>query len=104
VVDEEWEIEEFDEEVEVAEKMGSYETWVKLEDIYKIHTYRDALKAKFAVVLYPGSRSKMYLARIDKEKTRNQDFVNLPVRKRILMELVLNLVEGVGYLSFAPER
>ncbi|AGT34325.1 hypothetical protein OCC_14225 [Thermococcus litoralis DSM 5473] len=102
VVDEEWEIEEFDEEVEVAEKTGEYETWAKLEDIYKMHTYRDALGARFALVLYPGSRSKMYLAKIDKEKTRNQAFVNLTDVQRLLKLVVLGLVEGVGYLGFIP--
>jgi len=35
-------------------------TTVKNDDLYKMHTYRDALKLRAAVVIYPGSISRFY--------------------------------------------
>ncbi|HDZ36287.1 MAG TPA: DUF2357 domain-containing protein, partial [Thermococcus sp.] len=60
VVDEPKEIEDFDKEDEEAERSWNYTTWAKLEDIYKMHAYRDALGCRFAVVLYPGRRSVFF--------------------------------------------
>ncbi|ASJ03572.1 hypothetical protein A3L09_10050 [Thermococcus profundus] len=82
---------EFDKETETAEKTGSYETWAKLEDIYKMHTYRDALGAKFAVVLYPGNRNVFF----DKHNKR--------VTEILLEKMLTGNIQGVGYLSFTPE-
>jgi hypothetical protein len=103
---------EFDEESEIAEKTGSYKTWAKLEDIYKMHTYRDALGAKFAVVLYPGSKNVFF--KTDKEclgdlKGCKKEKFSL---SRLIRELIKEMgknndkqqkLSGVGYLSFIPE-
>ncbi|GAB6056495.1 DUF2357 domain-containing protein [Methanobacterium movens] len=47
-------------------KYKSYEDKVKNEDVYKMHTYKDALKeTRGAYVLYPGKKSKIYRERSD---------------------------------------
>ncbi|WP_346765929.1 DUF2357 domain-containing protein [Thermococcus sp. 21S7] len=89
-VDENREIENFDELDENAEKTGRYETWAKLEDIYKMHTYRDALGCRFAVVVYPGRKSVFFDA-----KTGKHEDISLE-------SAILDGIEGVGYLSFVP--
>ncbi|WP_297421427.1 DUF2357 domain-containing protein [Thermococcus sp.] len=90
VVDEPKEIEEFDEETEIAEETGNYETWAKLEDVYKMHTYRDALGCRFAVVVYPGERSVFFDANVG--LVDNFDLVTL----------LWHTLQGVGYLKLAP--
>ncbi|MCD6524097.1 MAG: hypothetical protein J7K48_03755, partial [Thermococcus sp.] len=63
-----------------------------LEDIYKMHTYRDALGCNFAVVLYPGQRSVFF--DIDKGKLSGSfDFSSLLSRD----------LKGVGYIRLVPE-
>jgi len=91
IVDEKKEIENFDVKEEEVERSGSYTTWAKLEDVYKMHTYRDALNAKFAMVLYPGQRSMFF----DVNGNKVDGFV-------ITCVLVGNLM-GVGYLGLVPE-
>ncbi len=94
VVDEKEEIENFDVEDEEVERSGSYTTWTKLEDIYKMHTYRDALNANFAVVLYPGDRSVFFETNNDKRELWG------------LSELVSSenvKIGGIGYLKFRPK-
>ncbi|AJC71774.1 hypothetical protein X802_06085 [Thermococcus guaymasensis DSM 11113] len=92
VVDEPKEIEGFDKEDEEAERSRNYTTWAKLEDIYKMHTYRDALGCNFAVVLYPGRRSVFF--DIDKGRLSGSfDFSSLLSRD----------LKGVGYIRVAPE-
>ena len=91
VVDRTEEVENLDELNETAERTGNYETWAKLEDIYKMHTYRDALGCRFAVVLYPGRRSVFF----DTDKGRlsgSFDFSSLLSRD----------LKGVGYIRFVP--
>jgi len=39
----------------------------KLEDLYRMHAYRDALNINFAIVLYPGEQSIFF----DKNKIKN---------------------------------
>ena len=105
IVDEKEEVENFDVEDEEVERSGSYTTWAKLEDIYKMHTYRDALGCRFAVVVYPGSISRMFFNKIDKEKIKEKKtiFEGLSTEKKLLRLLVWALAEGVGYLKFVPE-
>ncbi len=91
VVDAPKEIGEFDEETEIAEKTGNYETWAKLEDVYKMHTYRDALGCRFAVVVYPGKESLFF----DANMGRVEGFA--------LEEGLTGELNGVGYLRFVPE-
>jgi len=105
VVDKADEVKNFDELDENAEKTGKYETWAKLEDIYKMHAYRDALSAKFAVVLYPGSVSRLFPAKIKKNGIKGlaQHFRGLSKEEMLLCLLVYELVEGTGYLKFRPK-
>ncbi|MDV3104075.1 DUF2357 domain-containing protein [Thermococcus waiotapuensis] len=91
VVNEQEEIEEFDEETETAEKTGNYETWAKLEDVYKMHTYRDASGCRFAVVVYPGERSVFF----DTNRGKVEEFD--------LEDVLTGELNGVGYLRFVPE-
>ncbi|WP_456396859.1 DUF2357 domain-containing protein [Thermococcus sp.] len=91
VVDEKEEIEKLDEIDEEVQKTGSYTTWAKLEDIYKMHTYRDALGCRFAVVVYPGRKSVFF----DVNKGKIESF-------KVTHILTGNL-EGVGYLRLIPE-
>ena len=82
----------FAEEDRKMEKEPSLQTWAKLEDIYKMHTYRDALGCNFAVVLYPGQRSVFF----DTNKGRlsgSFDFSSLLSRD----------LKGVGYIRLMPE-
>ncbi|NJE05197.1 DUF2357 domain-containing protein [Thermococcus sp. M36] len=91
VVDEREEIEDFDEEAEMAEKNGDYTTWAKLEDIYKMHTYRDALGCRFAVVVYPGERSTFF----DVNGNKVDGFA--------IAHILAGNLDGVGYLRLIPE-
>ena len=91
IVDENKEIENFDVEDEEAERSGNYTTWTKLEDIYKIHTYHDALGCRFAVVVYPGQRSVFF----DVKKGKIEGFN--------LEGILIGNHRGVGYLRFVPE-
>ena len=92
VVDEPKEIEDFDKEDEEAERSGNYTTWAKLEDIYKMHAYRDALGCRFAVVLYPGRRSVFFDVN-NGRLSESFDFSSLLSRD----------LKGVGYIRLAPE-
>lgn len=92
VVDEPKEIEDFDKEDEEAERSGNYTTWAKLEDIYKMHAYRDALGCRFAVVLYPGRRSVFFDVN-NGRLSESFDFSSLLSRD----------LKGVGYIGLAPE-
>ncbi len=66
------------------------QTWAKLEDIYKMHTYKDTLKAKFAVVLYPGNKSTFF--KVNGEK----------IEKFKFDDLFDDETEGIGYMSYKP--
>ena len=86
------EAESFDAENEKAEH-GNQEMWAKVEDIYKMHTYRDALNAKFAVVLYPGQRSIFF------DTTKQKHIFELDA----LLDKDKIKLKGVGYLKMVPE-
>ena len=44
-----------------GEDDGSPETTAKRADLYKMHTYRDALGVRAAVAVYPGNETVLYL-------------------------------------------
>ncbi|WP_055280815.1 DUF2357 domain-containing protein [Thermococcus sp. EP1] len=92
IVDTEQERKDFDIESEEAEKSENHTARAKTGDIYKMHTYRDALGCRFAVVVYPGEGSIFF------------DVKNGKITKPSLDEILIGYVEGVGYLSFKPER
>jgi predicted component of viral defense system (DUF524 family) len=86
--------------VEVDEEMKNkpnLQTWAKIEDIYKMHTYRDALKIKFAVVLYPGKKDEGKFFKVD------TDVIDNKFKLKDLLEKDRVKMEGVGYLGFRPE-
>ncbi|MFA4647098.1 DUF2357 domain-containing protein [Pyrococcus kukulkanii] len=81
----------FAEEDREMEQRPDLKTWAKLEDIYKMHTYRDALRAKFAVVLYPGERSAFFNVNL-KEHYGVKD----------MRDVFIEDFQGIGYLKFRP--
>ncbi|AMM53825.1 DUF2357 domain-containing protein [Pyrococcus kukulkanii] len=83
-------IDEFAEEDREMEQRPDLKTWAKLEDIYKMHTYKDALRAKFAVVLYPGEGNIFF--EVDEEAIT--DFA--------LCHVINKKLEGIGYLGLIP--
>ncbi len=74
------------------ENQPTPETWAKLEDIYKMHTYRDALKAKFAIILYPGNRNIYF----------TEDGRKAPLKSLTELLRLASSTPGVGYLSMRP--
>ncbi|MDI3498307.1 DUF2357 domain-containing protein [Archaeoglobus sp.] len=84
------ELENFERTEKELEEEFSYETWARIEDIYKMHTYRDALQCDFAAVLYPGSKSVFW--GVDGEKIEN-----LGIR-----DILPDVKKGIGYISFNP--
>jgi len=120
----------FAEDDREMEREPSLQTWAKLEDIYKMHTYRDALSAKFAAVLYPGDRNVFF----EKSKRHRNSFADVRATSGLFtmfnrnqgknnrkdFEFKLHLpfnfnisyafsfdellkMEGVGYLKFRPK-
>jgi predicted component of viral defense system (DUF524 family) len=85
---------EFDEEEKAFERSYDFRTWAKLEDIYKMHTYRDALKLRFAVILYPGERSVFF--DINNGVVDNFNLNKLLDKDRVKLG-------GVGYLRSKPK-
>ena len=75
---------------------GDVERVVKYADLYKMHTYRDALKTvRAAVVLFPGTegQGKFY------DRGTSESFTPMGVR-----ELVEEKWEGVGAIPLVPKE
>jgi len=84
--------EEIDNELEEeAFKIGDLEKLVKIQDLFKMHTYRDALGCELALVLYPGSENVFYDANNTKEKNKFD------------LESILNK-QGIGAIAMVPEN
>ncbi|ADT85206.1 DUF2357 domain-containing protein [Thermococcus barophilus] len=94
-------VNEFAEEDREMERAPNFQTWAKLEDIYKMHTYRDALNAKFAVVLYPGDRS-LFFDKISKKCIGDLKECKGKFDLRALLDRDNVKLEGIGYLSCKP--
>lgn len=62
----------------------------KLDDIYKMHTYRDALDVRAAVIIYPGDLAVFYHRSWPKQMDIS------------LTEVLLGDIAGVGALPFSP--
>jgi len=92
----------FAEEDKEMKDKPNLQTWAKLEDIYKMHTYRDALKAKFAVVLYPGDMSMFFKVNRDGDNENDNGKVK-DFKLNDLLDKDNVKLEGVGYLKFKPE-
>ena len=76
---------------EDAIKEGKFEKIVKIEDIYKMHTYRDALQCRASIVVYPGDRCHCY-------------DVNRGEREVYSLLEVIEKLEGVGFIGLVPGK
>jgi len=81
-----------DAEIDTAQQKGDVERLAKHADICKMHTYRDALKCRAAVILFPGTERVFYC--IDGTKEDNPCLSNI-VRN--------NGWKGVGALRLVPK-
>jgi predicted component of viral defense system (DUF524 family) len=88
-------LEEVEEE---AIKEGKFEKIVKVEDIYKMHTYRDALQCRAAIVVYPGDNPSTEVMFYHSEDKNSND-----KRKKIEFSSILySSTCGVGYMGLRP--
>ena len=85
--------ETIDAEMDDAQQKGDVERLAKHADICKMHTYRDALKCRAAIILFPGTKGVFY--RIDGTMKAN------PCLSDIVQN---NDWEGVGAIPFVPEK
>ncbi|RLF83538.1 hypothetical protein DRN44_00680 [Thermococci archaeon] len=92
---------EFADKDKEMETRPTLETWAKLEDIYKMHTYRDALNAEFAIVLYPGDRS-VFFDKINKKCIGDLKECEGKFELNMLLDKEKAKLEGIGYLSLKP--
>jgi predicted component of viral defense system (DUF524 family) len=91
------EIEDLEEAEEEAISGGNFERIVKLEDIYKMHTYRDALQCRAAIVVYPGDSGCCYYVSGEKK------IYSLSEVEENLKEVIEKL-EGVGFIGLEPGK
>jgi predicted component of viral defense system (DUF524 family) len=75
---------------EQAVVSGDAQRIAKRADLYKMHTYRDALRARAAVALYPGDEDAFY--RTDGQKLSAVDW----------RALLNGELEGIGAVAMAP--
>jgi len=92
---------EFADKDKEMETHPALETWARLEDIYKMHTYRDALNAEFAIVLYPGDRS-VFFDKINKKCIGDLKECEGKFELNMLLDKEKAKLEGIGYLSLKP--
>jgi predicted component of viral defense system (DUF524 family) len=84
-----------EEEMDDAQQEGNIERLAKHADICKMHTYRDALQCRAAVVIFPGTEAVLYpIDGIERDKTK----------KPCILDIVQNECwRGVGALPLVPE-
>jgi Uncharacterized conserved protein len=80
---------------EKAVKEGKFEKIVKIEDVYKMHTYRDALKCRASIVVYPGDNGCFYYV------SKKKESYSLSEVEENLKELIEKF-EGVGFIGLNP--
>ena len=83
-------IEDYQEE---ATRAVDIERIANITDIFKMHTYRDALGASSAVILYPGNMN-MFFSKSNNEKTTGDC--------EQIFRIICNFEEGVAYLALVP--
>jgi predicted component of viral defense system (DUF524 family) len=88
-----------EEEMDKAQQKGDIERLAKHADICKMHTYRDALKCRAAVVLFPGKEGDGIF--YDKNEGKLECCVTLRALARHIIKG--KSWEGVGALPFVPE-
>jgi len=77
--------------VEELDEPAQAEALPQATDLYKMHTYRDALGVRAAVALYPGEQGVFYDRRTRRRRT-----------DLTLHELIFGDFEGVGAIPFRP--
>jgi len=99
-----------EEEMDDAQQEGDIERLAKHADICKMHTYRDALKCRAAIILFPGTKGVFYrngtetkcLLKVDSE-TESVFYCEGKERKLRLRDIAQNQCwEGVGALPLVP--
>ncbi|MBC7328459.1 DUF2357 domain-containing protein, partial [bacterium] len=92
-------IDEIDVEKEEQEALNKrdIERIAKLEDIFKMHTYKDALGLKAAIIVYPGTEWMLF--RKPKECQKPEKFGSEKDNK---IEQLPFGFEGVGYIPLIP--
>jgi hypothetical protein len=85
---------------EEAIREGNLEKLVKVEDLYKMHTYRDALQCRASIVVYPGDNPHTEVMFYHSENKNSKD-----KRKKIDFSSILSSSTcGVGYISLLPKK
>jgi predicted component of viral defense system (DUF524 family) len=85
---------------EEAIREGNLENVVKIEDVYKMHIYRDALQCRASIVVYPGDNPPTEVMFYHSENKNSND-------KRIKLEFSYILCSstcGVGYMGLRPSQ
>jgi len=83
---------------EEAIREGNLEKVVKVDDVYKMHTYRDALQCRASIVVYPGDNPPTEVKFYHSENKKSND-----KRKKIEFSSILRSSTcGVGYLGLRP--
>jgi len=99
-----FDVKELDEDLkkleEEAIREGNLEKVVKVEDIYKMHTYRDALQCRASIVVYPGDDTSKEVMFYHIENKNSKD-----KRREIEFSYILcSSTCGVGYISLLPKN
>lgn len=74
-----------------AEDMEAPESQVKRDDLYKMHTYRDALGVRAAIAIYPGNQPTFF----DRQQGRHSDLT--------LGDVLKGTWTGIGALGMYPQ-
>jgi predicted component of viral defense system (DUF524 family) len=81
-----------------AIREGNLEKVVKIEDVYKMHTYRDALQCRASIVVYPGDNPPTEVMFYHSENKNSND-----KGKEIKFSSILSSSTcGVGYMGLRP--
>ncbi len=74
----------------VTPKRDLAEASAKRSDLYKMHTYRDAMRLRSAVIVYPGDKSIFY----DQSQGR--------IENPNLRDILLGDLNGIGAMRLSP--
>jgi len=86
--------EAIDDESENEMRRGNFERVANLDDILKMHTYKDALKLKAAFVVFPGNTACLF--QMDGKRYKNEIDSDNKIKD------LPSDFEGVGYIPLVP--
>jgi len=95
-LDKDKDLKKLEEAEEEAIREGNLEKVVKIEDVYKMHTYRDALQCRASIVVYPGDSCCFYYY-----ESKKKESYSLSKVKENLKELIEKF-KGVGFIGLNP--